>query len=188
MWLICGLGNPGKSYENTRHNLGFDFIDYLVEKNNIVVNKTDKTKVLFKGSFANNDCLICKPMTFVNLSGGVIGKLVNYYKIPKSKIIIIHDDIDLDIGKIKIKTGGGSGGHNGIASVDSAIGKNYRRIRIGVGRPKLKNLVSSFVLEKFKKDERKTIDKLIKLITKNFELVFKDESLFLTKLALEIQK
>ncbi len=188
MWLVCGLGNPGKSYKNTRHNLGFDSINYLIEKNNFIVKKTDKTKELFKGSFGDNDCLICKPMTFMNLSGGVIGKLVNYYKIPKSKIIIIHDDIDLAIGKIKIKIGGGSGGHNGITSIDSVIGKNYKRIRIGVGRPELKEFVSSFVLEKFNKDERKIIDKLIKLITKNFELVFKDESLFLTKLALEIKK
>ena len=79
MWLVCGLGNPGKSYKNTRHNLGFDSINYLIEKNNFIVKKTDKTKELFKGSFGDNDCLICKPMTFMNLSGGVIGKLVNYY-------------------------------------------------------------------------------------------------------------
>ena len=102
MWLICGLGNPGKVYDNTRHNVGFDFIDYLVKKNNFAISKKDKTTVLFKGFFGKNDCLLCKPMTYVNLSGEVIGKLSNYYKIPKSKIIIIHDDIDLVIGKIKI--------------------------------------------------------------------------------------
>ena len=188
MWFICGLGNPGREYKKTRHNLGFDILDSIVKKNNFQINKEDKNKILFKGNFGNNTCLFCKPMTFMNLSGQVIGKLVNYYKIPKSKIIIIHDDIDLMLGKIKIKTGGGSGGHNGISSIDNSIGKNYRRIKIGVGRPVSKEFVSSFVLEKFDKFDREIIDRLINKITKNFELILNDESLFLSKIALEIKK
>ena len=188
MWFICGLGNPGKEYKDTRHNLGFALLDSISKKYNLEIFKKDNTKILFKGNLGKNTCLFCKPMTFMNLSGQVIGKIVNYYKIPTSKIIIIHDDIDLMLGKIKIKTGGGSGGHNGISSIDKTIGKNYRRIRIGVGKPILKELVSSFVLERFNKNEQDIINKVVSVMTNNFETILADESLFLTKIALEIKK
>ncbi|SVB85717.1 uncharacterized protein METZ01_LOCUS238571, partial [marine metagenome] len=94
----------------------------------------------------------------MNLSGPIIGELINFYKIPESKIIIIHDDLDLALGKIKIKTGGGNGGHNGLRSIDKTIGKNYKRLRIGIGHPGFKELVSSYVLDKFTSEDRKIID------------------------------
>ena len=188
MWFVCGLGNPGKKYQNTRHNIGFNLLDSIIEKYNFKLNKKDKSKQIFKGSIANNRCFFCKSLTYMNISGSVIGKVINFYKIPKSKIIIIHDDLDLVVGKIKIKVGGGDGGHNGLSSIDEIIGKNYKRLRIGIGHPGKKELVSSYVLEKFNKNDKKIIDKIIKSLTQKFALIFKDDRLLLTKLASKTKK
>ena len=188
MWFVSGLGNPGKKYKNTRHNIGFELLDSIIDKYNCKLNKKDKSKEIFKGFIAKESCLFCKPLTYMNLSGSVIGKIINFYKIPKSKILIIHDDLDLVVGKVKIKTGGGNGGHNGLSSIDNAIGKNYKRLRIGIGHPGSKELVSSYVLEKFNKNDKKIIDKIIKSLTQKFALIFKDDRLLLTKLALKNKK
>ena len=117
----------------------------------------------------------------MNLSGQPIAEIVNFFKIPKSKIIIIHDDLNLKLGKIKIKVGGGNGGHNGLVNIDEMIGKNYKRLRVGIGHPGSKNFVSSYVLDKFSFEDRKIIDKKIYLITKFFSLIFENDSLFLTR-------
>ena len=101
MWLICGLGNPGKKYKNTRHNIGFDLIDTIINKYSFKLYKKDKIKELYKGSIEDINCLFCKPQTYMNVSGLPIKKIVNYYKIPKSKILIIHDDLDLPCRKNK---------------------------------------------------------------------------------------
>ena len=183
MWLICGLGNPDKKFQLTRHNLGFDIIDSLVNFFEFNFHKKDKNIDLHKGSIGKEICLLCKPLTYMNNSGPPINKLINFYKIPKSKIIIIHDDLDIPINKVKIKIGGGNGGHNGLASIDANIGNDYKRLRIGIGHPGIKEMVSSYVLEKFSKEDRKLIDKKIILLTKNFSLIFRDTGLFLTKVA-----
>ena len=143
MWFVCGLGNPGKKYINTRHNIGFDLFDSIIDKYNCKLKKKDKSKEILKGSIAKKTCLFCKPMIYMNQSGPVIREVLNFYKISKSKIIIIHDDIDLIVGKVKIKNGGGNGGHKGLSSIDENIGRNYKRLRIGVGHPGSKELVSS---------------------------------------------
>ena len=156
-----------------------------VEKNsegNFIIKK-DKNVELFKGVIGKEKCLLCKPLTYMNRSGPPISKLINFYKISKSKIIIIHDDLDLAVNKIKIKTGGGNGGHNGLLSIDEAIGNNYKRLRIGIGHPGIKEMVSSYVLEKFSHQDRELIDKKITLLTKHFSLIFEDDGLFLTKIA-----
>lgn len=183
MWLICGLGNPDKKYEFTRHNLGFDLVDSLVAFYNFNSIKKDKSIELFKGVLGKENCLICKPLTYMNHSGPAILKLVNFYKISKSKILIIHDDLDLVVNKIKIKIGGGNGGHNGLLSIDEAMGNNYKRLRIGIGHPGIKEMVSSYVLEKFSSTDRELINKKIILLTKNFSLIFEDDGLFLNKIA-----
>tara|TARA_B110000438_G_C15816736_1_gene652312 strand:- start:1717 stop:2271 length:555 start_codon:yes stop_codon:yes gene_type:complete len=183
MWLLCGLGNPDKKYELTRHNLGFDIIDELKDLYNFVALKKDKKIELYKGKIGLKDCLLCKPLTYMNLSGPPIGKIVNYYKISKSNLIVIHDDLDLAIGKVKIKIGGGNGGHNGLLSIDQTIGNNYKRLRVGIGHPGNKKMVSSYVLEKFSNEDRNIIKNKIDLISKNFSLIFEDQSLLLTKLS-----
>jgi len=183
MFLICGLGNPGRKYVNTRHNVGFDLIEKLLDKYNFSSLKKDKQKELYSGKIGTYNCILMKPLTYMNLSGIPVKKILNFYKINKNKLYIIHDDLDLEISKVKIKIGGGNGGHNGLVSIDDAIGKNYNRIRIGIDHPGSKTLVSSYVLSKFSKDEIKIIDKKLNNISDFFELALKDTGLFLTRLA-----
>ena len=183
MWLICGLGNPEKKYQYTRHNLGFNIIDSLVNYYNFDLIKKDKKVELYKGVFGEINCILCKPLTYMNNSGQPISKIINFYKISKSKLIIIHDDLDLEVNKIKVKTGGGNGGHNGLLSIDESLGNNYKRLRIGIGHPGIKEMVSSYVLDKFSNQDRELIDKKITLLTKYFSLIFEDNGLFLTKIS-----
>ena len=183
MFLICGLGNPGKEYINTRHNIGFNLVDKLASFYNFAPFKKDTKKEILKGIIANHSCLLMKPLNFMNLSGQPIREIISFYKIEKNKIFIIHDDLDLELGKVKIKLGGGNGGHNGLSSIDEMIGNDYYRIRLGIDHPGMKHLVSNYVLNKFNEDEIKKIDNQLDNITKNFDILLNDISLFLTKLA-----
>tara|TARA_Y100000590_G_scaffold434649_1_gene553044 strand:+ start:69 stop:632 length:564 start_codon:yes stop_codon:yes gene_type:complete len=187
MWFVAGLGNPGKKYLNTRHNIGFNIFDSLINKYDFTLNKKDKSKEIFKGSIDKNNFVFCKPLTYMNLVGPVINDVVNFYKIPKSNILIIHDDIDLKVGKVKVKVGGGNGGHNGLLSIDNSMGPKYKRLRIGVGRPQTKEQVPSFVLEKFNPNDKKIINKIVNIITDKFTLIFEKESLLLTNIASSIE-
>ena len=188
MWLICGLGNPGKKYQYTRHNIGFLFIDALIKKNDFQLIKKDKSKLIYRGSIKDTECLFCKPLTYMNLSGFSIREVISFYKISKSNLIVVHDDLDLSVGKIKIKIGGGNGGHNGLANIDQIIGIAYKRLRIGIGHPGLKELVDKYVLEKFKKDEKEVINQIIELSVKNIYLLLHNKELFLTKIASQLKK
>ena len=185
MFLFCGLGNPGKEYVKTRHNVGFQLIDKLSNFYNFSSFKKDNKKEVLKGSINNINCLLMKPLNYMNLSGQPIQEIVNFYKIEKDKLFIIHDDLDLDLGKIKIKFGGGNGGHNGLSNIDEMIGPNYYRLRIGIDHPGIKNQVSNYVLNKFTDVEMDVINNKLNKITKNFEILLSDSGLFLTKLAEE---
>ena len=137
MKLIVGLGNIGKEYQLNRHNVGFLAVDYLIDTLN-----ASKVSSKFKGElFKTSEYLLLKPQTFMNLSGESVVLVKNYYKIENDDIIVIHDDIDLKLGALKFKKGGGNGGHNGLKSIDKHIGPDYYRIRIGVGRPEKKEEV-----------------------------------------------
>lgn len=155
MYLIVGLGNPGAKYSNTRHNIGFIAADLLSDRYNFFWN----TKAKFNADIASGDTefgklILCKPNTFMNLSGASVASLATFYKLLPKDIIVIHDDVDIPLGKVKYKVGGGHGGHNGLKSIDNNIGINYHRIRIGVGRPENPRYdISDFVLGKFTKDE-----------------------------------
>jgi len=188
MWLICGLGNPGEKYTNTRHNVGFDLLDQIAKEYKFDLIKKDKASEILKGNIDNKKCLLLKPLTFMNLSGNVVSKIKNYYKIPISNIIILHDDLDLKLGKVKIKIGGGNAGHKGLGNIDQKIGKEYIRLRIGINHPGSKKLVSSYVLKKFSKDDRKIIDMIMKILCNKLDLIFNDHGLLLSKLSLEIKK
>ena len=183
MFLICGLGNPGKEYINTRHNIGFELIDKLINFYNFVPFKKDSKKEIFKGVINNDSCFLLKPLNFMNLSGQPIQEIVNFYKIDKKKIYIIHDDLDLELGKVKLKFGGGNGGHNGLSNIDEMIGKDYNRIRIGINHPGSKDLVSNYVLNKFTNDEMSLIETKLDKVTDNFNTLLDDQVLFLTRLA-----
>jgi len=151
MFLIAGLGNPGEKYSHTRHNIGFLIIDKIVKNlslsNNI--NNPNFKAIVTK----SQNSLYVQPQTFMNLSGESIVSIADYYDIPNSNIIIIHDDIDLEFGSLKFKIGGGHGGHNGLKSIDAHIGKDYTRIRVGVSKPSNKLDVANYVLSNFSKDE-----------------------------------
>jgi len=150
MKLIVGLGNIGKEYAKTRHNIGFILIDKILK--NLNYNTINKKE--FKGElFKSGDYLFLKPSTYMNLSGESVGSVKNFYKIDNNDIIVIHDDLDLKLGALKFKRGGGHGGHNGLKSIDNHIGNDYHRIRIGIGRPEEKDKVVDFVLGKFREEE-----------------------------------
>ena len=163
MFLIVGLGNPGPKYKNNRHNIGFMVVDYLINHlNPLPINKKE-----FKGElFKIKDILLLKPTTYMNLSGESVKAVKNFYKIKNCNIIVIHDDLDLPFGAIRFKKGGSSGGHNGLKSIDSMIGNDYIRIRIGIGRPKEKHEVIRFVLEDFSNEEKKYLDEIVEKAAK----------------------
>ncbi|QOQ87726.1 aminoacyl-tRNA hydrolase [Campylobacter corcagiensis] len=152
MTLVVGLGNPGSEYENTRHNIGFMLIDRL--KNS---NFSDVSSAKFQGElYKNGSLLLLKPTTFMNLSGNSVKAVNDFYK--PERIIVIHDDLDLNLGAIRFKFGGSSGGHNGIKSIDSLIGNGYERVRIGIGK---KGGAVGHVLGKFTNDESIYLEKIL---------------------------
>lgn len=164
MFLIVGLGNPGSKYEFTRHNIGFLCVDFLAEKLGFPVFK-EKGKSLFsKGQINGEDVILLKPQTFMNLSGQSVLSISSFFKIPTENIIVIQDEIDLPFASVKVKFAGGHAGHNGLRSIDLAIGKDYHRIRCGVDHPKNTDItekdVADYVLEKFNKEEIKNLQKI----------------------------
>lgn len=169
MFLIVGLGNPGKEYENTRHNIGFMCVDALAQKYKFNTFKNKFDGEIAQGEIAQEKVYLLKPHTFMNLSGNSVVKAAAFYKILPQNIIVIHDDMDLPIGKIKAKIGGGSGGHNGIKSIDAAITPNYNRIRIGIGRPQ--DEAVDFVLSSFSKADQKILQDKINLICQTIEIL-----------------
>lgn len=158
MTLFVGLGNPGSLYENTRHNIGFRVIDALIDS----LDGQNISKVSFYGElYKTPKALLLKPTTFMNLSGKSVLAVSNFYKIDVEQIVVIHDDIDLPFGALRFKKGGGDGGHNGLKSIDSLLGKEYTRCRIGVGKPMHTSQVANYVLSRFSIKEEPLLDELI---------------------------
>jgi len=150
MWLIVGLGNPGPKYEYTRHNIGFLTLDRLVGETGAVALSSSS----FHGElFKKNTTLFLKPTTFMNQSGKSVSAVTRFYKIETERVIVVHDDLDLPFGAVRFKKGGGSGGHNGLKSIDTAIGSDYLRVRMGIGKPAYKSQVIDYVLHNFDPDE-----------------------------------
>lgn len=163
--LIVGLGNPGNEYKNTRHNVGFMAIDYLAPAD--VVWKKEKNALTARTEIDDINAILVKPQTFMNNSGEAVGPLMAFYKIPLENLVVIHDDMDLKVGTMREKIGGGSAGHNGIKSIDNAVGKDYRRIRIGIGHPRdFESPIdpADWVLGKFDSEQLKQIKSVIKSI------------------------
>lgn len=161
-FLIVGLGNPGAEYAKTRHNVGFMAIDSLTPAD--AVWKNEKKALTAHCEIGGNKIIFVKPQTFMNNSGEAVGPLMAFYKIPLENLIVIHDDMDIKLGEFREKVGGSSAGHNGIKSIDSAVGKDYKRVRIGIGHPRDFNSPIDpvdWVLGKFDKDQLKQIQSVI---------------------------
>ncbi|MDH2475302.1 aminoacyl-tRNA hydrolase [Clostridium perfringens] len=175
MILIVGLGNPGKQYEQTRHNIGFDVIDYMANKYNIDVNREKFKGICGEGFIENKKVILLKPLTYMNLSGESIRELANFYKLEDDEIIVVYDDISLDIGRLRIREKGSAGGHNGIKSIIQNLGGDkFPRVKVGVGQPK-DNLVNH-VLGKFSKEDREHIEKVIPAVSDAIVEIVKNDA------------
>ena len=161
MLLFVGLGNPTPDSENNRHNVGFKIIDAINKEFGLSKQKPKFKGLLTTGNINNKKVYAIKPLTFMNNSGICIRELIEYFKINAEDVIVFHDDLDVEFGKIKAKFGGSDAGHNGIASIDKFIGKDYSRIRIGIGKPKDKIDTADYVLQNFEEDESVEIEKII---------------------------
>ena len=157
--LIVGLGNPGSKYEQTRHNAGFWFVEEIARLKGAHFRPEAKfSGDVCKLTLEGRDVWLLKPNTFMNLSGQAVSKLANFYKIPKDNILVAHDELDLDPGVVRLKTGGGHGGHNGLRDIISHMGKEFQRLRIGIGHPGNRDDVVNYVLNRASKDEQIDID------------------------------
>ena len=152
MILFVGLGNPTPDSENNRHNIGFKMIDSINKKFNLSKQKPKFKGLLTTGNIGDKKVYAIKPLTFMNNSGICIRELIEYFKIDAEDVVVFHDDLDIEFGKIKAKFGGSSAGHNGIASIDKFIGKEYSRVRIGIGKPKNDMEIADYVLQNFNED------------------------------------
>ena len=171
MLLFVGLGNPTPDSENNRHNVGFRIIDSINKKFNLSKQKPKFKGLLTTGNIGNEKVYAIKPLTFMNNSGICIRELIEYFKIEAEDVIVFHDDLDVEFGKIKAKFGGSSAGHNGIASIDKFIGKDYSRVRIGIGKPNKKIEISDYVLQNFNEDESIGIEKILKNINDSISIL-----------------
>ncbi len=171
MILLVGLGNPTPDSQDNRHNIGFKIIDAINQKFGLSKQKPKFKGLLTTGNISDKKVYAIKPLTFMNNSGICIRELIEYFKINIEDVIIFHDDLDIDFGKIKAKFGGSSAGHNGIASIDKFIGKEYSRVRIGIGKPEKKAQVSDFVLNNFNEEEKIQLEKIILNITDSIPIL-----------------
>ena len=183
MLLLVGLGNPSPNSLNNRHNIGFLIIDAINEKFKLSKQKPKFKGLLTTGKINEQKVFAIKPLTFMNSSGICIKELIEYFKINVKDVFVFHDDMDIDIGKVKVKFGGSNAGHNGIDSIDKNIGKNYSRIRIGIGRPKKNSTGTDHVLDNFSNDEKGNVEIVTKNIIESLSiLINKDLDLFSSKI------
>ena len=183
MLLFVGLGNPNPNNSNNRHNVGFLVIDAINVKFKLSKQKPKFKGLLTTGKINEQKVFAIKPLTFMNSSGICIKELVEYFKIDVKDVFVFHDDMDIDIGKVKVKFGGRNAGHNGIDSIDKNIGKNYSRVRIGIGRPKKDSTGTDHVLDNFSNDEKGNVEEVTKNITESLSiLINKDLELFSSKI------
>jgi PTH1 family peptidyl-tRNA hydrolase len=185
MFLVVGLGNPGSGYAGNRHNIGFMAADEIVRRHSFGPWRRKFQGQVAEGEIAGSKVLVLKPETFMNLSGQSVGEVLRFYKIPIEDVIVLHDELDLPPGKLRVKRAGGHGGHNGLRSIDAHCGKEYRRIRLGIGHPGDKARVHGHVLGDFSKSEQTGwLSALIDGIAQELpRLIAGDDSAFMSKVA-----
>jgi PTH1 family peptidyl-tRNA hydrolase len=175
MLLFVGLGNPGARYAHNRHNVGFMAVEEIARRHNIGPWRRRFQGVAAEGPIAGERVLLLKPETFMNDSGRAVAEAEHFYKVPLGDIVVIHDEIELPPGKVRVKVGGGIAGHNGLRSISAHVGNDYRRVRVGVGHPGVKELVHPHVLSDFAKGERPWVEALCEIIAENAPLLVKGQ-------------
>ena len=185
MLIITGLGNPGAKHAGNRHNIGFMAVDAIHRKNQFSPWSRKFKAEIAEGELAGEKVLLVKPQTFMNLSGESVGEAMRFYKLAPKDIVAIYDELDLVPGKARIKVGGGHGGHNGIRSIDAHCGREYRRLRLGIGHPGVKELVTQHVLGDFSKADHVWLDPLLDELAINADMLVRaEDSQLMNKLAL----
>lgn len=183
--LIAGLGNPGSQYARNRHNAGFIVADALHDHYRFGPWKTKFEGLLAEGSLGGRKTYLLKPQTFMNLSGDSVGPALRFFKLPLSALVVVHDEIDLAAGKLKVKTGGGDAGQNGLRSITATLGPDYRRLRLGIGHPGDKERVTGHVLQNFSADDIAWLKPLVEAMVEAAPLLAKDDDAgFMSKVAL----
>lgn len=186
MLLIAGLGNPGTQYQNNRHNIGFMSVDEIQRVHRFSPWAKKFKALISDGVIDGEKIILIKPQTFMNLSGQAIGEAMRFYKLTLQDLYVIYDELDLTAGKIRIKTGGGSGGHNGIKSIDAHCGNGFQRIRLGIGHPGHKDLVHNHVLGNFAKADEDWLVPFLSAIADNIAILVKhDNNGFMNKITLD---
>lgn len=182
MLLFVGLGNPGSSYVGHRHNIGFMAVQAIAKRHDIAPWRRRFQGVAVEGTLAGEKLLLLLPGTYMNESGRAVGEAANFYKLEPAAITVLHDEVELPLGKIRVKLGGGNAGHNGLRSISEHIGNDYRRVRIGVGRPGHKDQMQNYVLQDFAKSERPAVEAICDVIAENVGLLIEGkDSTFLNK-------
>ncbi len=188
MLLFAGLGNPGAQYANNRHNVGFMAADAIARRHSFSPWSKKFQGLVAEGNLGGEKVLLIKPQTFMNLSGQTVGEALRFYKLTPSAVTVFYDELDLAAGKVRVKVGGGAGGHNGIRSIDQHIGNAYRRVRIGIGHPGVKELVHGYVLGDFAKADREWLDVLLDAIADDADMLAKgDDSGFMNRVTLALR-
>lgn len=185
MRLIVGLGNPGARYARTRHNIGFMAVELLSRRHAFAPFRAKFQGEIAEGTVGRARVFALKPQTFMNLSGDCVGAAAHFYKIAPPEIAVIHDEIDLAPGKLRVKRGGGTAGHNGLRSIEAAIGPDFWRVRLGVGHPGAKELVEPYVLQNFDAEDAQWLGPLLEALVEAMPLLVADDAPgFMTKVAL----
>jgi len=190
MQLLVGLGNPGPDHAGNRHNIGFMAVDEIVRRHGLAVPraKSRPNGLLSEGAVDGARVIVLKPLTFMNNSGQAVGEAVRYYRIPPSDVFVFHDEIDLAAGKVRAKLGGGNAGHNGLRSIDAHIGRDYWRVRLGIGHPGDRDRVHGHVLRDFAKADRPWVEKVLEAVSDAIPLLLAGrEADFMSRVALLTQ-
>ena len=188
MLLFAGLGNPGAQYANNRHNVGYMAADAIARRHSFSPWTKKFKGLVAEGNIGDEKIILLKPQTFMNLSGQSVGEALRFYKLEPSALTVFYDELDLVAGKVRVKIGGGAGGHNGIRSIDQHVAKNYRRVRIGIGHPGVKEMVHGHVLGDFAKADSEWLDVLLDLLADSADFLTKgDDNGFMNKLTVGLR-
>ena len=187
MLLVAGLGNPGFEYARNRHNIGFMAIDAIIQRYPFAHFRARFQGQVAEGDIAGQKVIALKPLTFMNDSGRSVAAAAAFYRVPPADVVVLHDEIDLGSGRLRVKTGGGHAGHNGLRSIQAHLGADFRRVRLGVGHPGEKDRVAGYVLKNFAKADQEWLERTLEAIAENFGLIVEgDDAAFMSKVALVV--